>query len=243
MTDHRIARGPFDLEALRAPVKKEPPEIDGLRLLPFAEPPGEAATLYRALPAVIAGQRLATTVPALAVYLRSNPAGHPDPYVALAKGYLKLRSVDSSVNIARQLADKLPELSSAWSLLGTGLVFQGNHDAAVDALRRSIKLQPTADAYYNLGLAYFALDRHADALASLEQAVGMRFNLTLAWKYKARTHRALGDLEAARSALTRALELDPGDADLYREMGEVLRELQQPAAATRFEEHGRTVAR
>ena len=48
MTDHQIARGPFDLKKRVQPIDKKTPTISGLEILPFGETPrGHEATIHK----------------------------------------------------------------------------------------------------------------------------------------------------------------------------------------------------
>jgi serine/threonine-protein kinase len=64
-----------------------------------------------------------------------------------------------------------PDSFTGYSNLGAVRVLQGKYDEAVPLLERSLTIRPTADAYSNLGTAYFQMRRYAESGASFERAV------------------------------------------------------------------------
>src|SRR5437016_4532500 len=57
-----------------------------------------------------------------------------------------------------------PRHANALHLLGLVAHQQGQHEAAIDNIRRALDLEPTAEIFWtNLGAVYQALGRHRDA--------------------------------------------------------------------------------
>src|SRR5436305_1470871 len=89
----------------------------------------------------------------------------------------------------------------------------GRHAAATaaladltEALRRNRR---DTYAFYNRGLALSALGRHAAALPDFAQTVAFNPVYAEGYLHLALSHAALGDRDAAATALHRALDLDP----------------------------------
>jgi tetratricopeptide (TPR) repeat protein len=83
---------------------------------------------------------------------------------------------------------------------------------AINACRRAVELDPTAEALAVLGEAYFAAERHEEALAALRRASALdpdqpriHFNL-------ANVLEILGQVQEAEVHFRRYLELEPQDA-------------------------------
>jgi serine/threonine protein kinase/tetratricopeptide (TPR) repeat protein len=70
-----------------------------------------------------------------------------------------------------QVITLAPDSFTGYSNLGAVRVLQGKYDEAVPLLERSLTIRPTADAYSNLGTAYFQMRRYAESAASFERAV------------------------------------------------------------------------
>jgi len=123
----------------------------------------------------------------------------------------------------RQILAQQPNHPDALHMLGV-LAFQcGRHDAAVQLIRQSITLQPTADSYCNLGLALAAAGQLDHAVAAYQtsisldpQVVETYFNLAIAL-------RDLGRHDDSINAYRQALLLQPGHVQSLINMGSALR--------------------
>ena len=139
---------------------------------------------------------------------RSLAPEDPDVYVVLHEHVETLEEARRALETAISLDNSHP---MAHMRLGELLYRQGEHDQAVELLRRSIHLgADTADAHRYLGLALTALGRLDDALAALEQAVARApgdadIHYSLAYALQ----RAGRQPDSTRE-LRRVLELDPG---------------------------------
>jgi len=76
--------------------------------------------------------------------------------------------------IYRRILAVDPNVPDALQLLGILLSQLGQHEAAVDLIRKAIALDPGAAIYHgNLGLALHKLDRLDDAIASFQTAFSL----------------------------------------------------------------------
>ena len=68
-----------------------------------------------------------------------------------------------------------PNQADALHLLGVIAHQRGEHEVAVETIRRAVKLNRTAAAFHsNLGEAYRALGRISEAVASFRRAVELK---------------------------------------------------------------------
>ena len=107
------------------------------------------------------------------------------------------------------------ESAEDWFLKGNGLSQQGRFEEAVEAYKKSIKLNPKATvAHFNLALAYKNLDKQEEAAISFEKSIELepgnldaRYSLGNIYNYLQRwedaiaqlnivVHRRQGDAEA-----------------------------------------------
>ncbi|MBX7059452.1 MAG: tetratricopeptide repeat protein [Leptospirales bacterium] len=96
---------------------------------------------------------------------------------------------------------------------GELLVRGGMHQRAIPYLKRALELNPRlADGHALLGQAYFHQSAHQDARLSLQQAVNLKNDQTVAHYFLGLTMRYLGELEPALKELDKA-ERDPGLRD------------------------------
>ncbi len=243
MTDHRIARGPFDLQALVEPITRTEPIITDVELLPFGKPPqGDEGELYR-LSATLRAYPLRGAMQAMQRVLARSP--HPSivPYLDLVEAQLKAHANEDAEQTSRAILERQPDLLQAHGWLGLAQLAQGDVNAAMASLTRSIEVHPSAAAHFNLALAALRLNRGITAERHLDAALALRPNMFQAWKYKGRLNAAWGNLERAREALIRALEIEPGDPSSYAELVDVLTRMGRTAEAQRYLTVGRRVAR
>lgn len=241
MTDHRIARGPFDLQALVEPLTRTEPIITGVELLPFGEPPGgDHGTVYR-LSATLRAFPDRGATRALERVLTRSPHPSVVPYLDLLEAQLKARANEQAEQTAKQIIGRQPDLFLAHSWLGLAQLGQGDADAAFASFSRSLELRPSATAHYNLALAALRLNRGITAEEHLDAAIALRPNMYQAWKYKGRLNAALGNLDQAREALIRALQIEPGDPSSYADLVDVLTRMGRTAEAQRYLAVGRRV--
>jgi hypothetical protein len=100
--------------------------------------------------------------------------------------------------------------------LGSALHQQGQHEHAIDALRRAIELNPkSADAHSNLGAALLSVDRFDEAMAAHQQALAINpkhadthFNLGAAYHVRSNWDEGISHYE-------RAISLKPDHAEAH----------------------------
>jgi predicted CXXCH cytochrome family protein len=242
MTDHRISRGPFDVEELVSPRGQDDPVITELKLLPFGEPPnGDEARLYRAV-AAVRGFPSQDATRALGRLLAELP--HP-PSVAmidLAKAQLKRQDYAGAEATARRLLVELPDSVPGLEALGIAQIGAGDSVGALKTLARAIQIKPSPEAHYNRGLAAIREGLEDEALEEIERSLELRPNNFRAWLYKGRLLESRGQLTQARAAWVRALEIEPGYTAAYISLVRLLRSHGEPAEADRFLAVGRRVA-
>ncbi|MEN6478825.1 MAG: tetratricopeptide repeat protein [Anaerolineales bacterium] len=115
--------------------------------------------------------------------------------------------------------------------VGQQALVQGDHRAAIAAFERALKLDPQADYYLGLGLAY-DLQGNADlALLNLGQAIALDPTNAEAFYRRGNVLGSLGDYGSALSDLAQALALDPTHARAYLSRASLLIELGNPGRA------------
>jgi Flp pilus assembly protein TadD len=100
------------------------------------------------------------------------------------------------------------------TLLGQLFGDAGAFEDALDPLKRAAQLDPRSfDAWHNLGISYFRLQRYGEARAPLEKAVALRPDFYGSVVLLGATLYMLGDDDAALPILENAHRLNPADAD------------------------------
>jgi tetratricopeptide (TPR) repeat protein len=112
---------------------------------------------------------------------------------------------------------------------------QGRLEPAIRACKSVLAADPrSAPAHMLLGLAYIgqgSTDKIADAKAELQQALDLDPQLLMARYYLARLYFDQGLSEKAQDQLERGLKQSPGLPNFLSLLGEVRRELGDPAAS------------
>jgi eukaryotic-like serine/threonine-protein kinase len=143
-------------------------------------------------------------------------------YSSLGSFYFRQSRYSDAVHAFQRVVALAPENFQGYSSLGAVLSAEGQYAEAIKTLQRSIEIRPTLDAYSNLGTAYFASRKFADAAQMYRQGLNLDDRDSLIWGN-------LGDAlywtpgrrsEAAtayREAISRAsakLQINPHDASL-----------------------------
>lgn len=239
MTDHRIASGPFDADALTAPKDKTVPIIEDMNFyLPEQAPQGALGELYRAITVLRAGFD-AGAMRHLANQLGKVRLDSAIPFLELGKAQLTAGELESAVATLRWILERRPDTQAARQWLGIALLRSGNLDAAVDALEQAVNQRPeNPEMLHNLALARIQQDRTNDALELLQRALVLRPNMATSWYYNGMLLHQLERTTEAEVSLRRALSVDPGHSRSYQLLIQVLRTLGRHDEAARYLQHG-----
>ena len=113
-----------------------------------------------------------------------------------------------------RLAKQYPESAAVWYNLGLCEQNLGHLQPAVRAYRHSLRRRADQpEAQVNLGLAYFAQGRMADAIGQAEAALKHSPDHLRALNLLGSSHARQGDVQAAAEALNRAARLAANDPD------------------------------
>lgn len=143
--------------------------------------------------------------------------------MSIAVNHHQAGRLDDAKLIYEQVLQVVPDHPDALHLLGVIAHQNGNHQVAIEQIRRAIKSNPHAAAYYgNLGVAYRASGRVDEAVACYRRA------LEIAPEY-AEAHNNLGNLlnrldmpDEALACCQRALQIRPDYAEAHDNLGNAL---------------------
>ncbi len=96
---------------------------------------------------------------------------------------------EDALNAYRRATELQPTDARAFAMMGTMYHLLGRMDQAIGNYEHAVRLGPSRTAYSNLGLAYYASKRYAEALEAYKNAAVQDPNYPL-------THRNIGDVYA-----------------------------------------------
>jgi len=140
-------------------------------------------------------------------------------------GALQTQPLPAAREVCRRMFD--PNDPEKLTLLGQLYGDAGAFDDALNPLKRAVQLDSKSfDAWHNLGVTYFRLQRYAEARQPLETAVQLRPEFYGSVVLLGATLYMLGDDAAALPVLEQAHRLNPSDAQTTQVL-EQLRAKQQ----------------
>lgn len=137
--------------------------------------------------------------------------------------------------IYRQVLALHPMHFDALHLLGVIAMQNRNFDRAVELIGMAIAVEPNnplyADAYSNRGMAFRALGKNTEAVASYTQAIKLRPDHAAAYFNRANAYRDLNRGADALADIERAAKLSPENADAAYNRGLSLAAMEHPSEA------------
>jgi serine/threonine-protein kinase len=142
---------------------------------------------------------------------------------------------DASLQFQRVI-ELSPDNIAGYNNLGTSFLYLGNFKAAEAAFNRANQIQPTAEAYTNLGVVYFYGGRYDDEARAYELALRQNPNAYDTWGNLAGAYERMGGAKAkVRSAYEEAerkaeayLGINPKDLDALYALADYALNLGQP---------------
>jgi Flp pilus assembly protein TadD len=124
--------------------------------------------------------------------------------------------------------------NAAMKFYETGLIALENNDpkAASTAFLESVKLQPSASVYLNLGIAYLKIEKNVDAAKAMKESVKLNPNAAEAHYGFGLASFRLKRFPEAREGFKKAIQIDPKMAKAHYGLGLTYLELGQPDAST-----------
>jgi len=146
---------------------------------------------------------------------------------ALAAYLFQRGKIEEATIALRKVTELVPSSANAWSNLGGALQMAGNLSDAMQAYERSLRIEPSKDAYSNLATSYFYLGRFPEAVANYERAAALgehdhviQGNLGDAlWQIDGRRDDAIARYRRAILLAEAGLEATPADAALRAQLG------------------------
>ncbi len=85
----------------------------------------------------------------------------------------------------------------------------GDYDKAIEAFKEEVKKNPTAEAYFNLGLAYGKTGQQEKEIAAYEQTIKLNPNVSSTYFNLRTAYNDIGQKQKAIAAFSDAIRLNP----------------------------------
>ena len=157
---------------------------------------------------------------ALLLELLHEDSTAPNVLHTLAKLYSRMRRLDESISVFKQLVTLVPDKAVPYFGLGNACLAKDRIDDAIRAFRQGLALDRSKpQAHNNLGIALKRQGAIQEAEASFRAAIDIAPQLAL-------PHRNLGELSRIRGNRRQALQhfedairIDPNDAESHNGLG------------------------
>jgi tetratricopeptide (TPR) repeat protein len=111
--------------------------------------------------------------------------------------------------------------AEAWAQTGFCHEKMGRHSEAIEASKKAVNIRPSAESYFNIGLANYYLKQYREAEAAYRQAIKIDpYNAADAYYALGLTYRDWGQPEEEVSAYKHAIRLRPDYANAYDRLGQ-----------------------
>jgi tetratricopeptide (TPR) repeat protein len=112
--------------------------------------------------------------------------------------------------------------AEAWAQAGFCNEKLGKHNEALEASRKAVTLRPTAESYFNMGLASFYLKQYHDAIDSYRQAIKLDpYNAADAYYAIGLVYRQSGKTDDEIQSYKQAIRLKPDFINAFNRLGAV----------------------
>lgn len=175
-------------------------------------------------------------------WLRRRTKARLERRIGAAIAHHEAGRLDAAQAAYEEILREDPRNVDCLHFLGFIAFQRGEHERARGLIARALELNPAQPrAHQNLGNAYQALGRYAEAAASFERAAALAPDLLEAHHNLGIARRALGDRQAAAAAFRAALRLDPACAEVHYALGQLAADVDELDEARRHFEHALSV--
>jgi tetratricopeptide (TPR) repeat protein len=122
--------------------------------------------------------------------------------------------------------------AEAWAQTGFCHEKLGRHGEAIEASRKAVSIRPSAESYFNIGLANYYLKQYREAEAAYRQSIKLDpYNAADAYYALGLTYRDWGQFDDEVAAYKHAIRLRPDYASAYERLGQRYLQLKKYADA------------
>ena len=192
-------------------------QITGGQSVNFAIPSERIAQLDRTITDSSQQQSLGELVAATSRNKRAKA-------VEYFRGGLTFLSKDDCQNALpyfQKATDSDGAYAEAWAQAGFCNEKLGHHAEAIEASKKAVNIRPSAESYFNIGLANYYLKQYHESEAAYRQAIKLDpYNAADAYYALGLTYRDAGQFDDEIQAYKQTLKLKPDYAPAYDRLGQ-----------------------
>ncbi|CAO3595907.1 unnamed protein product [Absidia cylindrospora] len=131
---------------------------------------------------------------------------------------MKVTNIQRGFKTSVRLQDRLSDAEEQMKL-GTNQLNQGSIDMAMNHYHKSVQLAATPAGYFNIGVCYFQMGKHKDAIKSFEKSLELDPNAANAHTNIASAYLMMSDVQPAITHLEQASNFNPLDGEVHFNLG------------------------
>ena len=132
----------------------------------------------------------------------------------------------------QKAADADNGYAEAWAQMGFCHEKLGRHPEAIEASKRAVNIRPSAESYFNIGLANYYLKQYREAEAAYRQSIKLDpYNAADAYYALGLTYRDSGQFDDEVSAYKNVIKLRSDYANAYDRLGQRYLQMKRYAEA------------
>lgn len=203
-------------------------QIAGGQSVNFAIPSERIAQLDRAVPTDAQQMSLGELVTATGRNKRAKAV----EYFRSGLSFLSKDDCQNALPYFQKASEADSGYAEAWAQAGFCNEKLGRHAEAVEASKKAVNIRPSAESYFNIGLANYFLKQYRDSEQAYRQAIKMDpYNAADAYYALGLTYRESGQFDDEIQAYKHALRLKPDYANAYDRLGQRYLQMKKYAEA------------
>ncbi len=154
-------------------------------------------------------QQYPEAIASFTALIESDPH-NPDAYKNRGVAHMKNNQYDLAIRDFEKTRDLVPDLKGLYSNLGVAWYYKAQYTKAIENYNKEISLSPDSHyTYFNRAICWAELDEYDKSLADISKTLSLKPDFYLAHCLKGDLLLKTNNLQAARKAYERAIEIDP----------------------------------
>jgi len=161
-----------------------------------------------------------TSLSDLAVATGRNKRAHAVQFFRDGLSFLSKDDCDKALPYFEKAVESDANYAEAWAQAGFCNEKLGNHAAAIEASKKAVTLRPSAESYFNIGLANFYLKQYRESVEAYRQSIKIDpYNAAETYYALGLTYGAMERPDDEIHAYKQAIHLKPDFTSAFERLG------------------------